>query len=292
MTESTDKAASTAADEAAINKDLLLNHEYDGIREYDNPMPKWWKWIFWGSFYFAVAYFLHYHITGNGESVAATYQADLTAAREKEAMAVMGTELSEESLAKLKANDAMMADAAMLFVQRCAQCHKQKGEGLIGPNLTDDSWIHGKPTLMNIYEIISEGIQTKGMPPWKRQLRPIEISKLAAFVGSLINTNVPGKAPEGTKIAVLMAGDGTAKVEGAAPDGQPETAPGDKPEAAPGDKPEAAPGDPSRPATEPAPAAPEEPAAPAPAPETPAPKTGEAAAEGTKDVPTGATAEE
>ncbi len=282
MTESTDKAASTAADEAAINKDLLLNHEYDGIREYDNPMPKWWKWIFWGSFYFAVAYFLHYHITGNGESVAATYQADLTAAREKEAMAVMGTELSEESLAKLESNEAMMADAAMLFVQRCAQCHKQKGEGLIGPNLTDDSWIHGKPTLMNIYEIISEGVQTKGMPPWKRQLRPIEISKLAAFVGTLINTNVPGKAPEGTKIAVLMAGDDTAKVEGAAPDA--------KPEAAPGDKPEAAPGDTSSPAAEPAPTAPQEPAAPAP--EAPAPKTPGAAAEGTKDVPASATTHE
>src|SRR5690606_5601912 len=109
-------------------------------------------------------------ITGNGESVAAAYEADLSAAREKEAMAVMGAEITEESLGKLTSNDAMMADASKLFVQRCAQCHKEQGQGLIGPNLTDDSWIHGKPTLLNIYEIIAEGIQTKGMPPWKRQL--------------------------------------------------------------------------------------------------------------------------
>ncbi len=215
MTEPEERNRSTAPDEAGINKELLLNHEYDGIREYDNPMPKWWKWIFWGSFYFAVAYFLHYHITGNGESVAAAYEADLSAAREREAMAVMGTELNEESLAKLKADDAMMADASKLFVQRCAQCHAAQGQGLIGPNLTDDSWIHGKPTLMNIYEVIAEGVQTKGMPPWKRQLRPIELSKLAAYVGTLIGTNVPGKAPEGTPIDVLMAANaGSDEVKG------------------------------------------------------------------------------
>lgn len=225
MTKQTNDTGTSPADEAAINQELLLNHEYDGIREYDNPMPKWWVWIFWGSFYFAGAYFLHYHITGNGESVAANYEADLSAAREKEALAVMGTEVTEESLAKLRANQAMMADAAKLFVQRCAQCHGQKGEGLIGPNLTDDHWIHGTPSLMNISEIISEGIQTKGMPPWKRQLRPIEIGKLAAYVGSILATDVPGKAPEGSKIGSLSAPDSPGNSEPAPTPATPVNAP-------------------------------------------------------------------
>jgi cytochrome c oxidase cbb3-type subunit III len=176
----------------------LLGHEYDGIQEYDNPMPRWWVWIFWGSFYFALGYFIHYHITGNGESVALAYDTDLALAREKEAMAAMGGEVTEESLGKLMSNGAMVADAAKLFAVRCAQCHGAKGEGLIGPNLTDNYWLHGNASLMSIHEVISEGVQTKGMPPWKKQLRPIELGKVTAYVGSLRGTNVPGpKGKEG-----------------------------------------------------------------------------------------------
>jgi cytochrome c oxidase cbb3-type subunit III len=180
------------------DKELLLSHEYDGIREYDNPMPRWWVWSFWGSFYFALGYFIHYQLTGNGESVAAAYEAEVTLAREKEAAVAMSGGLSEASLSKLTANSAMMADASKLFIQRCAQCHASKGEGLIGPNLTDNYWIHGDASLMSIYDVISEGVQAKGMPPWKKQLRPTELSKLTAYVGTLRGTSVPGpKGPEG-----------------------------------------------------------------------------------------------
>ena len=188
------------------NNDLLLNHEYDGIREYDNPMPRWWVWIFWGSFYFGLGYFIHYHMTGNGESVAVAYDTELALAREKEAMAAMGGEVTEESLTNLMSNEAMVADAAKLFTQRCSQCHGVKGEGLIGPNLTDNYWLHGNATLMSIYDVISEGVQTKGMPPWKKQLRPIELGKVTAYVGSLRGTNVPGpKGNEGQLIEAKAA---------------------------------------------------------------------------------------
>jgi cytochrome c oxidase cbb3-type subunit III len=181
----------------------LLGHEYDGIQEYDNPMPRWWVWIFWGSFYFSLGYFIHYHMTGNGESVAMAYDTDLALAREKEAMAAMGGEVTEESLGKLMASGAMVADAAKLFTVRCAQCHGIKGEGLIGPNLTDNYWLHGNASLMSIHEIISEGVQTKGMPPWKKQLRPIELGKVTAYVGSLRGTNVPG--PKGNEGQLVEA---------------------------------------------------------------------------------------
>jgi cytochrome c oxidase cbb3-type subunit 3 len=145
---------------------------------------------------------VHYHLTGNGESVAQAYDLEQTAAREKEAMAVMGSEVNEASLARLMADEKMMADASKLFGSRCGPCHAQKGEGLIGPNLTDGQWIHGQPELMNIHTIIAEGLQNKGMPPWKRQLSPIELGKLSAFVGSIVGSNVAGKAPEGNRITV------------------------------------------------------------------------------------------
>lgn len=213
--------------------DRLLNHEYDGIQEYDNPMPRWWVWIFWGSFYFSLGYFIHYHMTGNGETVLASYETDLALAREKEAMQAMGGEVSEESLTKLMTNTAMVADAGKLFILRCAQCHGNKGEGLIGPNLTDGNWLHGDASLMSIYEIVSEGVQTKGMPPWKKQLRPIELSKVTAFVGSLRNTNVPGpKGAEGRLIEHAGANaSAPAIAEGAPPASATTTAPTARPAA-------------------------------------------------------------
>lgn len=184
--------------DSSTESDPLLTHEYDGIVEYDNPMPRWWVWTFWGSFFFSLGYVIHYHVTGNGESVAVAYDTELSVAREKEAMQAMGGEVTEESLTKLMLNGAMMSDASKLFVQRCAQCHGVKGEGLIGPNLTDNYWLHGDASLTAIYQVVSEGVQTKGMPPWKKQLRPIELGKVSAFVGTLRGTEVSGpKGAEG-----------------------------------------------------------------------------------------------
>lgn len=180
--------------------DELLDHEYDGIREYDNPLPRWWVWIFWGSFYFAVLYVLWFHVFPHGMSIEDAYAKDMAEFRERIAMQEMGSEITEDSLAKLAANDTVMADAAKIFQAKCVQCHDTKGQGKIGPNLTDSYWIHGKGTLMDIHTVVSNGVAAKGMPAWNRQLRPIELSKVVAYVGTLRNTNVPGKAPEGTPV--------------------------------------------------------------------------------------------
>src|SRR5690606_32346476 len=94
-------------DDPTVDQELLLSHEYDGIREYDNPMPRWWVWIFWGSFYFSLGYVIHYHITEKGTSVEADYEASLAEAREQEAMRAMGSEITEESLAALMGNPEM-----------------------------------------------------------------------------------------------------------------------------------------------------------------------------------------
>jgi cytochrome c oxidase cbb3-type subunit III len=178
--------------------DLLLEHEYDGIREYDNPLPRWWTWIFWATFVFSIGYLFHYHLTGRGQSVTDEYLADMREAREQEARRAMGDKPSEEGLTKLAANRSMMDDAKALYGERCAACHGDRAQGLIGPNLTDGYWIHGKGSMMDIFEVVAGGIPAKGMPAWSRQLSPIELQKLVAFVGSVKGTNVPGKAPEGS----------------------------------------------------------------------------------------------
>jgi len=187
--------ASNAEPEAA-----LLDHEYDGIREYDNPLPRWWVWMWFGSFVFAIGYFFHYHVSHNGTSVADGYEQDMAEAREAEAKQSLAEPVSEESLGKLMANPALMVDAKAMFGLRCSPCHGANAQGIIGPNLTDNSWIHGKGTLSDIYGVVEGGVAAKGMPAWGRTLTPIELRKVVAFVGTLRGTNVAGKPPEGTPL--------------------------------------------------------------------------------------------
>jgi cytochrome c oxidase cbb3-type subunit 3 len=179
----------------------LLEHEYDGIREYDNPLPGWWVWMFWGSFFFSIGYIVHYHLTGNGKSVAATYENDVRLAREERAKESLKEAPTEAVLGRLMADKDLMSDAKVTFAERCAVCHAAAGQGMIGPNLTDDSCIHGDGSLMATYEVVSNGVPQKGMPAWALQLRPIEIRKLVAYVGSLRGANVQGKAAEGAPCA-------------------------------------------------------------------------------------------
>jgi len=178
----------------------LLEHEYDGIREYDNPLPRWWVWMWAGSFFFAVGYFFHYHVSHNGTSVAADYEREMAEAREAQAKQSLVEPVSEESLGKLMTNPALMSDAQALFAQRCTPCHGDRAQGIIGPNLTDASWIHGTGTLTDIYGVVEAGVAAKGMPAWGRQLTPVELRKVVAFVGTQRGKNVPGKAAEGAPL--------------------------------------------------------------------------------------------
>jgi len=177
----------------------LLDHEYDGILEYDNPMPGWWVMAFWLSVVFAIGYVFHYAV-GSGVSVADNYETEMAAARAEQSRHALGEKVSEEGLAKLMQDQALMQDAKTVFAQRCTPCHGEHGQGIIGPNLTDGHWIHGKGALTDIFQTVSDGVADKGMPAWKMQLTPVQLRELAAFVGSLRGKNLPGKPPEGTLV--------------------------------------------------------------------------------------------
>lgn len=181
------------------DRDRLMSHGYDGIREYDNPLPGWWVWIFWATIVFSLGYWAYYQI-GPGPSVVAQYEAEEEVAERRQPKAV-ASGVTDASLAALEKDAAVMAKAKEVFVGKCAPCHGDRGQGIVGPNLTDEYWLHGG-RLSEIYQTISEGVPEKGMIPWKTQLSPAEIAAMTAYIGTLRGTHPPNPKPaEGPKAA-------------------------------------------------------------------------------------------
>jgi cytochrome c oxidase cbb3-type subunit 3 len=181
------------------DRDRLLGHEYDGIREYDNPLPGWWVWIFIATIVFSGGYYGWYQL-GPGQTVIAEYEEEVRLAAERVPQPVAGaTAVSDDVLAALQKDAKTMASAKEVFASRCAACHGPEGQGIIGPNLTDDYWLHGGQ-LTAIRKVIAEGVPAKGMVPWKDQLKPGEIDAVTAYVASLRGTHPSNpKPPQGTK---------------------------------------------------------------------------------------------
>ena len=181
------------------DRDRLLSHAQDGIEEYDNPLPGWWVWIFWVTIVFSLGYWAYYQI-GPGPSIVAQYEAEEEVAERRQPKAV-ASGVTDVSLAALEKDAAAMAKAKGIFAARCAPCHGDRGQGIVGPNLTDEYWLHGG-RLTEIHHTISEGVPEKGMVPWKTQLSPADIAAMAAYVGSLRGTRPPNAKPaEGQKTA-------------------------------------------------------------------------------------------
>lgn len=179
--------------------DRLLDHSYDGIQEYDNPMPRWWVITFWATIIFSVLYLLNVPGIGNGAGRIADYDADVAKANALRAQLEPAGGPSADMLAGLEGSPAAIADGRQAFAMYCAACHRADGGGQIGPNLTDDAWIHGG-TLMDIHASINDGVLAKGMPAWGKVLKPEQVNALTVYVKSLAGTNPPNpKAPEGVK---------------------------------------------------------------------------------------------
>lgn len=181
-------------EEASID----LGHNYDGIRELDNRLPPWWLYGFYVTIIFAGIYLWRYHVA---------YSAPLSEDELKIAM----QKGEEEKLAYLKqaannideTNVTLLTDAAdieagkTIFVKTCATCHKADGGGMVGPNLTDDYWIHGG-SVADIFKTIKYGVPDKGMQSWKDSYSPKQMAQIVSFIKSIKGTNPPGaKEPQG-----------------------------------------------------------------------------------------------
>jgi len=180
-------------------KDKLFEHEYDGIREYDNPMPGWWVLIFWGTILFCFPYLAWYHV-GVGPSIHDKYQAELAAYAQQLLDTYGELEADEPTMLRFMDDDIAMTGMASLFKGKCAQCHLADGSGNVGPNLTDDHWINVK-TMADIPTTIRDGVIAKGMPSWEGKITETEIVLLAAYVARLRRTPLPGKAAQGDALA-------------------------------------------------------------------------------------------
>jgi len=183
--------------------DKLMEHEYDGIREYDNPLPSWWTGIFVACIVFAVGYWLFYHWGGPGLSEIEDYREMHAAHLQLRAAEDAKTgKVDEATLAKLASTPTAIATGETVFAGHCVPCHNKKGQGLVGPNLTDEYQLHGS-TRVDIYNTIHNGVPQKGMQSWAPILKPAELMAVAAYVSTLRGTNVAGKAPQGEKVGPL-----------------------------------------------------------------------------------------
>ena len=179
----------------------LLDHQYDGIREYDNPVPGWWHWILWLTVGFCVLYFIFFQFSPDAWTIQDSWEREQADAYRR----VFGTlgelQPDEPTIVKLKGDQRMMSLARSMFVGNCAQCHGRDAGGITGVNLTDDSYKNVR-ALLDIYTVITKGANHGAMPAWENRLSTNERILMASYAASLRGTNVPGgKAAEGNVIA-------------------------------------------------------------------------------------------
>lgn len=179
--------------------DIMLDHDFDGIRELDNKIPPWWNALFYGAIIFGIIYMIDYHVIGDGNVQENEYKQEMHAANlQLEMLTKSGTMITEETVTVLT-DAAALGSGKEIFVKNCAACHGMGGEGLVGPNFTDEYWIHGG-SIKNLYLTISEGVPAKGMISWKSQLNPNQMQEVGSYILSLKGTNPPNqKGPEGDK---------------------------------------------------------------------------------------------
>ncbi len=185
-------------DKKSKDKDELLDHDYDGIKEFDNPLPNWWLTTFYGAIVFAFLYVGYYHF-GPGPSLDEELAQDLAQVKALAlSMKKQAPPATEAELAALLANPAKLAQGKKIFAEKCMVCHGAQGEGQIGPNLTDAYWIQGSASLASIMKVVMVGVAEKGMPPWEALLKPEEIQAVTAFVKTLQGTKPANpKPPQG-----------------------------------------------------------------------------------------------
>ena len=176
---------------------ILLDHEYDGIQELDNNLPPWWVWGFVACIIFAFVYLINYHVLGVSDLQIKAYEKEMDQAQ-KEIDAYLSKMAMnvDETNATLMTEKSDLATGKTIFDNNCTICHKSKGEGDVGPNLTDKNWVYGYD-VKDIFYSVKKG-RPAGMPEHASKLNPIQIQQVSSYVLSLPETK--GKDAQGTII--------------------------------------------------------------------------------------------
>jgi cytochrome c oxidase cbb3-type subunit III len=195
--------------------DVLLDHDYDGVKELDNALPPWWKYGFYFTIVVAVLYILRYHVWKTGPDPLQEYNQEMkvAAAQIEEYRLKTGDVIDEKTVTMADATG--IAEGDKIFHSNCFACHGAKGEGLVGPNLTDNYWLHGG-TINDIFKTIKYGWPEKGMQSWQKMYSPSQIKNLASYIKTLAETNPPNpKAPQGDLFVESKKDSSSVKVESA-----------------------------------------------------------------------------
>jgi cytochrome c oxidase cbb3-type subunit 3 len=194
------KISTTLNDAIPLEREaeIMTDHEYDGIRELDNNLPPWWKYGFYLTIIIGIVYLFDYHVTRSSPLQLAEYENELAEAAlaKEEYLKTVADKVDENSVTVMIAAADVTAGQT-LYKANCVACHGQAGEGGVGPNLTDDYWIHGGG-IKNIFKTIKYGVPAKGMISWQAQLKPVDMQQISSFIMSLKGTKpAGGKEPQG-----------------------------------------------------------------------------------------------
>jgi cytochrome c oxidase cbb3-type subunit III len=191
------KAKKAAARIPAEKEQLMTDHNYDGIMELDNPPPAWFQFLFYFTIAFAVIYMINYHVLSKQNSSLDEYMQEMSAANlQREELVKSGALINENNVVALT-DPADLDKGKEIFTANCVSCHNVDGGGGVGPNLTDDNWIHGGG-IVNVFKTVKYGVPSKGMITWQTQLNPKQIQQVSSYVLTFKGTKPAApKAPEG-----------------------------------------------------------------------------------------------
>ena len=180
---------------------LIKGHDYDGIQELNNPLPGWWLMTFYITIVFAVVYYSYYTFFG-GPTLDEELGQKMSVIQSEQQMAEEEAPVkSNEDYIALLNNPEVLEKGKAEYMLKCMACHGDKGQGLIGPNFTDEYWIHGNGTVAAILEVANNGVADKGMPAWKGVIPEDTLEAVAVYIYSLYGSNPEGaKPPQGEKV--------------------------------------------------------------------------------------------
>jgi cytochrome c oxidase cbb3-type subunit 3 len=187
-------------------KEVELDHDFDGIKELNNPIPFWFNLLFYGTIVIGIIYLLVYHVFNAAPLQTQEYKIAMEEAeKSKQEYVKKAGNLIDESNVVMLTDASKIEAGAQVFLAKCAVCHGEKGEGKVGPNLADAYWIHGGD-IQSIFKTIKYGVPAKGMVAWQNSMNGGQMQELASYIITLQGTNPPGaKEPQG----VLAAGTPT-----------------------------------------------------------------------------------
>ena len=185
--------------------DPLLDHNYDGIQEYDNPLPGWWTWLFVASIIFSFFYWIYFQSGVEGRSIHERYTQSVADNLRLQFAEIGDLERDRKTIVKYIDDSRWKTVGEVVFKTHCVSCHGSRGEGNIGPNLTDKNWKNVRQ-IEDIAKVIAEGAADGAMPSWEGRLHQNEVVLTASYIASMLANPVPGRLPEGDIVIEKWAG--------------------------------------------------------------------------------------